>query len=134
MLGAVHQAFEIGHEPSHVREHENVVGLSLKLPFGFGVQLLGDANLFGGEWHRVSGHLAGGGAPILEFGEERFDGLQELGFVDHEQGAFLAGEVVEPAEADAVADLAGREGDEGGVIGAAVKRLVERGSGFVGCH
>ena len=34
MLGVVHQAFEIGHEPSHVREHENVVGLDLKLPFG----------------------------------------------------------------------------------------------------
>ena len=70
----------------------------------------------------------------MEFGEEGFDGLLELGFVNDEQGAFLAGEVVEPEEADAVADLAGRDGDKGGVIGAVVKRLVERGSGFGGCH
>jgi len=25
-----------------------------------------------------------GGAPVLEFGQEGFDGLLELGFVDHE--------------------------------------------------
>ena len=70
----------------------------------------------------------------MEFGEEGFDRLLELGLIDDEQGAFFAGEVVEPEEADAVADLTGRDGDEGGVTGASVQGLVQRGSGFGGCH